>query len=453
MNFLDLSASLASNSLTLFVGTGLSKHFTDNKVPSWLDLLLECAKRIDTEGNLIKQLFKFDGEKIIGTNQELTICAQIIELEYQKQEKNIREEICEILNEVINEETINMEKVEEFRQLIELNPNINIITTNYDSILSDYVIPEKRRVIIEGTPIARANGEVSIYHIHGSIKKPESIVLTINDYFNFQHNENYFSRKLYTLIQETQMAILGYSLSDFNLNKILNEATNNQTKSLKQSNIYYIAREKVDNLLKRYYLSSYGVDIIEQCSVSDFITGITRNYDTAKRVIVDKAPTLQEMLSGARMYVDDAIKTKGLLERVLLRASLLGISIDDEAFQKFLIRLLKKKKRLTRESNAWEQYTHLAEWLIKMGSYISIGKNLIEDEYLEIVDYSFSNMSKELYIGSSWAAFEVWDSQWENLLSENKNLLLKLMREGRYSSRTGVKYILNKYDKNNSGNS
>lgn len=447
MSFLDLSASLASNSLTLFVGTGLSKHFTDGKAPSWLELIVECAKRIDRQGKLTKELFITNGdEEVIDSKLELTICAQIIELEYQKQEKDIREEICDIINELINEKTINIKKVEEFRQLLDLNPNINIITTNYDSILSDYVIPKTRRVIIEGTPIARANGEVSIYHIHGSIKKPDSIVLTINDYFNFQHKENYFSRKLYTLIQETQIAILGYSLSDFNLNKILNEAANTQTNSLKQSNIYYISRGKVDNILKRYYLSSYGVEIIEECSVSKFISGVSEKFERAKRVIVDKAPSLQEMLSGTGMYVDDAVKTKGLLDRIILRASLLGISIDNEAFQKFLIRLLKKKREITRENNAWAQYTHLAEWLINIGSYISINESYIKDEYLDIVEYSFSNMSRELYIGSAWAAFEVWDSQWDNLLPENKSLLLELMKDGGYSARTGVKYILNKYE-------
>jgi hypothetical protein len=147
-----------------------------------------------------------------------------------------------------------------------------------DSILSDYVIPKKRRVVIEGSPIARANGEVRIYHIHGSIKKPESIVLTINDYFNFQHKENYFSRKLYTLLQETQIVILGYSLSDFNLNKILNEAKNTQTKALMHSNIYYISRDKVDNILKRYYLCSYGVDIVEDCSITDFVKKVSDKF-------------------------------------------------------------------------------------------------------------------------------------------------------------------------------
>jgi hypothetical protein len=148
------------------------------------------------------------------------------------------------------------------------------------------------------------------------------------------------------------------------------------------------------------------------------------------------------MLSGTGMYVEEAIKTKGLLYRIILRASLLGVSIDDEAFQKFLIRLLKEKKKLTRQNYAWEQYTHFAEWLINIGSYISINESYIKDNYLNMVDYSFSNMSRELNYGSAWAAFEVWDSQWDNLLPENQHLLLNFMNKEDYSSLTGVEYIL-----------
>ncbi len=45
--FLELAVSLASKSLTLFVGTGLSKYLTGNKAPSWLELLIDLTTLID----------------------------------------------------------------------------------------------------------------------------------------------------------------------------------------------------------------------------------------------------------------------------------------------------------------------------------------------------------------------------------------------------------------------
>src|SRR5699024_4204935 len=103
----------------------------------------------------------------------------------------------------------------------------------------------------------RANSGINIYHVHGSIEQPESIVLTIDDYFNFQHKENYFSKKLYTLLQETTVAVIGYSRSDFNLNKVFNEVRNTRTESLRKTDIYYITRTSIDQILKRYYFTSY----------------------------------------------------------------------------------------------------------------------------------------------------------------------------------------------------
>lgn len=445
MSFLDIAASFASNSLTLFVGTGLSKHLTDGAAPSWLELLEECTKRIDDDNELFGELFSVDDDQKVECKMELTICAQILETEYLIRQRNIREEICEILREKINDDTINFERVEELRFFIEQNPNINIITTNYDTILSDYVIPELRRVIVEGSPIARANTGVNIYHVHGCITKPETIVLTINDYFKFQHKENYFSRKLYTLIQETTVVVLGYSLGDFNLNRILNEARYTRGESLKKIDIYYVTRGSVKARLKRYYLRSYGVEIIEGCSVSRFVKGVQGVYEKAKDLIVEKAPILQKVIDGEKSYKEEAMKLKGFMNRIFLRASILGIETNNEDFQKYLIYLLTKKKEFTEEFNAWDQYTHLAEWLIEIASYIEIENSHIKKEYLEFVDYSFKKMSKKLLVGSAWKAYEVWESQWENIRHENQKLVLQMIKDGEYHRLTGVPYLLKKY--------
>ena len=217
--YLDIASSLVTNSLTLFIGTGFSKYMTNGKAPSWLELLVECTKDIDKNDTLLNQLFNIDSHGTIKeARYDLIISAQILEIEYKKKKKKIKDKIAEIIKNKINSSTIDNIKLKFVQDFFIKHPNINIITTNYDTIFSEFVIPLSNRVIIEGNIIPRINTGQNIYHIHGIINKPSSIVLTMNDYYNFQNSNNYFSRKFYTLLQETTVAILGYSLGDFNLN-------------------------------------------------------------------------------------------------------------------------------------------------------------------------------------------------------------------------------------------
>ncbi|MCZ5544947.1 integrase core domain-containing protein, partial [Escherichia coli] len=60
----------------------------------------------------------------------------------------------------------------------------------------------------------------------------------------------------------------------------------------------------------------------------------------------------------------------------------------------------------------WEQYEQLAKWLIYFGSIIEIAGTKYEKAYLEAVEYSMSNMSKERRLGYSWHAYRAWETRW-----------------------------------------
>jgi hypothetical protein len=444
MSYLDIATSLATNSLTLFVGTGLSKHLTDGAAPSWLELMIDLAQRLNDE-KIMSDLFnKNESGEYTSCKMELTVCAQILELEFSNKQMDIREEIKKILDEKINIDTINKDKVEELAQFLKRHPTINIVTTNYDNILSEYVLKENRRVIIDGSTLAKANSGINIYHIHGSILKPQSIILTMNDYFKFQHRENFMSRKLYTLLQETTVVILGYSLGDFNLNTILNEVHNSKTLSYKTTDAYYISRDKVDKMFKRYYLHTFGIEVIENCSINTFIREVTREFLSAKSNIVDKAPSLRKIISGELDYVDAAVRTKGFLHRLILRASILGIETDDRDFQAYLIKVLKRKKEFCTEQGAWDQYTHITEWIIYLGSVIDFNEVPLKDELEDIIHYCLLNMGKDYY-GYSWESYEIWMTKWNNLRHENRQFILELIDSRSYTLKSGVHDLKRKY--------
>ena len=273
--YIDISASLHTNSLTLFVGTGFSKYITNGKAPSWIELMAQITNKIDKKSVLLNQLFNVnkDGE-VKDTVYDLTIIAQILEAEYRRNKKDIKNAVAEIINDTVNEKTIDKAKLSELQEFFKKYPSINIITTNYDTIFSDYILPNSSRVFVEGGPIPRLNSHQNIFHIHGCITKPSSIILTLNDYFNFQNSQNYFARKFFTLLQETTVCVLGYSLGDFNLNTILSEVNNNKTTSFRKSDLYYISRTEVPEIISSFYSFTYGIKTLELTEVNEFFNQI-----------------------------------------------------------------------------------------------------------------------------------------------------------------------------------
>ena len=432
-DFTDLSVALVNQSFTFFLGTGFSKYMTDGKAPSWLELLVDCAKEIDTTKKLSNQLFNTDNDgNITGSKFELAICAQILELEYLKNRRDIKESVSEIIRARINSTTIDTKKMETFRTFFELHPYVNIITTNYDTILSEYVLPEKSRVFIEDSSISRINNCVNIYHIHGCISKPNSIILTLNDYYRFQNRQNYFSRKFFTLLQETTVAILGYSLGDFNLNTILSEVRFQRKESYRTSDIFYISRNPVEDIYAKFYSYSYGIQVIDNYDIDEIVISLALGYSRAKSII-DNISSLRKVLYEGYEYDDDFLKLSVALNTILIQAASLGIDKSNQEFLKLLIKILNKKKDFTRENGAWAQYAHLADWIITIGSLLFIKGSSFEEEFNEIIKYSLRYCSRRLFFGYSWESFNVWRRRWSELKIENQFYIREII-DSNYSA-------------------
>ena len=265
--YLEIAVPLETNAITFFIGTGFSKYLTDGKAPSWLELIVRLTQIVDTRRRRLQnKLFNTnESGDVISAKMNLSICAQILELEFKKEKLDIRKSVVDIINNTITSSTIKKSRVKQLKTFFRDYPNTNFITTNYDTVLSDYVLDGYPRVFVDGSPIPKSNLGSNIYHIHGCITKPSSIILTINDYFRFQHQDNYLSRKFYTLLQENTVVILGYSLADFSLNRIFNEAQVSKSVSLQRSDIYLLSRDFVDQIYIDFYLENtdmpFGIDM------------------------------------------------------------------------------------------------------------------------------------------------------------------------------------------------
>lgn len=96
-----------------------------------------------------------------------------------------------------------------------------VITTNYDGLCGD-VFCDFESYIGEGDLLFREPAYArEIYQIHGSMERPESLVLTESDYNQFSDRQKYLAAKLLTIFVEYPVIFMGYSIQDQNIQSIL----------------------------------------------------------------------------------------------------------------------------------------------------------------------------------------------------------------------------------------
>jgi hypothetical protein len=98
-----------------------------------------------------------------------------------------------------------------------------VITTNYDT-LCETLFPDFEVYVGEGNLLfAEPNFAQEIYEIHGSMREPDTMVLTDADYAEFSARRKYLAAKLLTIFVEYPVVFLGYSIQDENIKSILSD--------------------------------------------------------------------------------------------------------------------------------------------------------------------------------------------------------------------------------------
>lgn len=101
-----------------------------------------------------------------------------------------------------------------------------IITTNWDDT-AERLFPKFTSYVGQEQLIFSSTYSVGeIYKIHGSFEKPQSMVLTEQDYEGFGKKNPYLAAKLITIFIEHPIVFLGYSISDTNIQEILQSIVN-----------------------------------------------------------------------------------------------------------------------------------------------------------------------------------------------------------------------------------
>ena len=107
---------------------------------------------------------------------------------------------------------------QEIVELKKIRKNIgSVITTNYDSLIED--IFDFKTLI--GNEILLSNPYGSIYKIHGSLEEPNRIIITAEDYKDFNERYELIRAQLLSLFIHHPIIFLGYNIGDENIKDIL----------------------------------------------------------------------------------------------------------------------------------------------------------------------------------------------------------------------------------------
>ena len=348
----------------IFVGSGISKRYL-KEYPSWLELLESLWNESKLEENFYGHLTKIREELA----QEKELPEYVLDYEVNIRvateiEKSINNLFAddEISIDGINHKQVYENKLSPFKSLIcnkfksykliddmcneydlfkeMISKSQILLTTNYDSFIEDSYnniskVPVKIYVGQKGF-FQQTTGFAELYKIHGCISDSNSIVITQRDYEKFNRDSILISAKIISMLLNSPIIFIGYSLKDMNVRKIIKDFTSSLT------------NEELFRLEKRLIVIEWeqGEDKIIEGVENDpelgcrFTTIRTNNYSQ----IYNKIKQINQGVSPAEIRRYQHVIKKliiergkeGVLESVLLSPTQLN-ETDDIAKQKKLV--------------------------------------------------------------------------------------------------------------------
>ncbi len=240
----------------LFIGSGFSKRYLNSE--DWYGLLKLFSMKA-TENEFDINLYHEEAKK----NNKYGIMPKIASLleerfnySYFTKEKFEENRIKNLeliqngnspfkieLAEHFKKNNYNVEN-EEIKKLkkLAIRNVAGVITTNYDNLIESIFAGFETYVGQDELLFKHSYETGEIYKIHGCSSKPNSIVITEEDYHEFTTKKDYLVAKLLTIFIEHPIIFLGYSISDLNIQSIFssiaNSLSNDNLKILKERLIF-----------------------------------------------------------------------------------------------------------------------------------------------------------------------------------------------------------------------
>lgn len=282
-----------------------------------------------------------------------------------------------------------------------------VITTNYDGLCPS-LFPGFVSYVGEDDLLFRnPTYAQEIYQIHGSMDRPESLVLTAADYERFADLEKYLAAKLLTIFIEYPVIFMGYSMQDPNIRAILSSISRcvgpNRLDSLQDRLIFVTWEKNAEPTVGRQLMSfdgqAIGMTNITTGDFSPIYRGLLRSeklYDTKvlrelRGSIFSIVPKLDTKSQTVVASIDRAIDTLGESDRIVIgfgqEPSDYGKSIklvdvyrdvvlDDMMLPAALVVYSYLDDLLKHNSNAVPVFKYLDEVGLAQGEWGSLDSNL-----------------------------------------------------------------------------
>ena len=246
----------------LFVGSGITRRYYN--LPDWKGLLTEFASRVNSD-RFAYRAYESKAQQLGSTQGVMPKIATLIQQDFDTKwysTPTMRTNESFVLNAVergcspfkaeiawyLKEKSV---ALPEYKDEIQKLKNISkknlagIITTNYDLFFEKLFDDYTPYVGQDQLVFSAIQGIAEIYKIHGSVSLPETLIINERDYEVFNDKSKYLAAKLMTIFMEYPIIYIGYSLTDQDIQKILNDI------------LICLPKDKADRLQERFVFVDY----------------------------------------------------------------------------------------------------------------------------------------------------------------------------------------------------
>lgn len=222
----------------LFAGSGITRRYYG--LPDWAGLLREFTGRINPD-RFAYNAYENEAQATGYTQGLLPKVATLIQNDFDAKwyaspeirtltepelalvEGGISPFKVEISSFLSRKSSILSEYKAEVEKLKNISKSnlAGIITTNYDLFFENLFDDYTSFVGQDELVFSSIQGIAEIYKIHGSISQPSTLIITEKDYERFSEKSKYLAAKLMTIFMEYPIIFIGYSLTDINIQSIL----------------------------------------------------------------------------------------------------------------------------------------------------------------------------------------------------------------------------------------
>ncbi|MEI3894644.1 MULTISPECIES: SIR2 family protein [unclassified Bacillus (in: firmicutes)] len=219
----------------LFIGSGFSKRYLN--LENWEGLMRKFSSLMPYEFEYysstankdwaeVAELMANDFHPIWWKEQKYENSRKKFKNQISSKHSPLKVEIAKYLNDKEYTYGLNEQNDKEIAALKNVVID-GLITTNWDVLLEQIFQEHDMQVYIGQKELLFSHPlEVNeIYKIHGCSSVPDSLILTTSDYEGYNKRNAYLAAKLLTVFIEHPVVFLGYSLSDNNIQQILESIT------------------------------------------------------------------------------------------------------------------------------------------------------------------------------------------------------------------------------------